>query len=103
MAEPPNPVSRRRFISATGTLLAGFRLAAAPPLRQSSSPVVHSATQDLALYRPVKVSSTDYAATPAEFAVDGLSTVGVRGTGWRAAQGDPQWITVDLQAPCRIQ
>ena len=49
------------------------------------------------------VSSTDYAPTPATFAVDGLPQVGVRGSGWRAANGDPQWISVDLQAPCRIE
>ncbi|MEJ8672465.1 hypothetical protein WKI71_41525 [Streptomyces sp. MS1.AVA.1] len=41
--------------------------------------------------------------TPAEFAVDGLDGVGVRGTGWRAAGGDPQWICVDLQALCEVE
>ncbi|GAA4587916.1 hypothetical protein GCM10023194_38220 [Planotetraspora phitsanulokensis] len=61
------------------------------------------ASVDLALYRPVAVSSTDYAATPAEFAVDGLVFTGVRGSGWRAADGDPQWISVDLQADCRVE
>ncbi|HZC27616.1 MAG TPA: discoidin domain-containing protein, partial [Actinopolymorphaceae bacterium] len=58
---------------------------------------------DLARYRPVSASSTDYAPTPVEFAVDGLAEVGVRGSGWRAAQGDPQWIAVDLQALCRVE
>ncbi|GAA4569044.1 glycosyl hydrolase 2 galactose-binding domain-containing protein [Planotetraspora kaengkrachanensis] len=58
---------------------------------------------DLALYRPVAVSSTDYAATQAEFAVDGLTSTGVRGSGWRAADGVPQWISVDLQADCRVE
>ena len=48
------------------------------------------------------VSSTDYAPTPAKFAVDGMAEVGVRGSGWRAAQGDPQWMVVDLQAPCQV-
>jgi hypothetical protein len=52
---------------------------------------------------PVAVSSTDYAPTPAAFAVDGLAETGVRGSGWRAAAGDPQWIAVDLQAPCRVE
>jgi hypothetical protein len=28
---------------------------------------------------------------------------GVRGTGWRAGGPDPQWITVDLQAPCSVE
>jgi F5/8 type C domain len=49
------------------------------------------------------VSSTAYGPTPAEFAVDGLAETGVRGTGWRAAGPDPQWITVDLQAPCQVE
>ncbi len=49
------------------------------------------------------VSSTDYAPTPAEFAVDGLTGVGVRNSGWRAAVGDPQWISVDLQALCEVE
>ncbi|HEX8864633.1 MAG TPA: glycosyl hydrolase, partial [Lentzea sp.] len=57
---------------------------------------------DLALFRPVSVSSTDYAATPAEFAVDGLAQVGVQGSGWRAGQGDGQWMIVDLQGRCDI-
>ncbi|WP_460465961.1 discoidin domain-containing protein, partial [Amycolatopsis acidiphila] len=60
--------------------------------------------QDLALFRPVRVSSTDYAATPAEFAVDGLAQVGTAGSGWRAAEGgDPQWIVVDLQGSCQVE
>ncbi|HZE33749.1 MAG TPA: discoidin domain-containing protein [Actinoallomurus sp.] len=105
MAERPTPVSRRRFISAGGTLLAGFKLAGVPMGRVSApgAPPAHATAEDLALYRPVAASSTDYAATPPEFAVDRVAEVGVRGTGWRAAKGDPQWITVDLQAPCRIE
>jgi hypothetical protein len=51
----------------------------------------------------VQVSSTDDAPTPGRFAVDGLPGSGVRGTGWRATTGDPQWIAVDLQAPCSIE
>jgi hypothetical protein len=56
-----------------------------------------AAADNLALNRPVKVSSTDWAPTPAEFAVDGESD-----TGWRAADGDNQWIEVDLQGDCQI-
>ncbi|MEV4317137.1 discoidin domain-containing protein [Actinocrispum sp. NPDC049592] len=90
----------------TGTgLLAGFGLSAMIPGTASAAPDLSPAERqvtDLALFRPVKVSSTDYAATPAEFAVDGLAQVGVQGSGWRAAQGDSQWIMVDLQGRCDI-
>ncbi|MGH9060899.1 MAG: glycosyl hydrolase 2 galactose-binding domain-containing protein, partial [Acidimicrobiales bacterium] len=33
---------------------------------------------------------------------DGLAQVGVRGSGWRAAPGDSQWIIVDLQGRCQL-
>jgi hypothetical protein len=109
-------MTRRTVVSAGATLLAGFGLGAALPGLSAGSVWAAPGTApagppagdpagtptDLALYRPVAVSSTDYAPTPAGFAVDGLAEVGVRGSGWRAAQGDPQWIAVDLQAPCRI-
>ena len=110
-------VSRRGFLSTGATLLAGFGVEAALPATRAaaatspdpgarpSAAATGSAADstDLALYRPVSVSSTDYAPTPARFAVDRLPSVGVRGTGWRAAPGDPQWIAVDLQAPCEIE
>ena len=66
-------------------------------------------TENLALNRPVEVSSTDHAPTQGEFAVDGETQ-----TGWRArffvdynkstvpVRTLPQWISVDLQAPCRL-
>lgn len=84
--------SRRAVLSTGSTLLAGFGLgmafpAAATAQTRSSNPA--GARAELAAYRPVTVSSTDYAPTPAEFAVDGLDRVGVRGSGWRAAAGDP--------------
>ncbi|WP_370963050.1 discoidin domain-containing protein [Amycolatopsis sp. cg9] len=94
-------VSRRHVLAAGTGLLAGFGLAAVLPGVASAAPAVAGKT-DLALFRPVQVSSTAYAATPAEFAVDGLAQVGVRGSGWRAAPGDGQWIVVDLQAACRV-
>lgn len=117
MSEPsvPHRVSRRKFLHLNSGLLAAVALGAAPvraSAATSSTPA--SATSagtpgsagpgvDLALYRPVQVSSTDYAPTPGAFAVDGVSAAGsAAGTGWRAAAGDPQWITVDLQAVCRI-
>jgi hypothetical protein len=111
----PAPLSRRGFITAGGTLLAGFGLtallpggsaSAAPAADRSGSTATGSqapAPEELALYRPVTASSTAYAATPVEFAVDQVAETGVRGTGWRAVQGDPQWIAVDLQAPCQVE
>jgi hypothetical protein len=101
MTESPQ-VSRRTFLSAGATVLASFGVTAAfpPSAAQAAAP---ASTTDLALYRPVAASSTDYAPTPAAFAVDGLAQAGVRGSGWRAAPGDPQWISVDLQAPCRVE
>ena len=103
----PSPVSRRTFLSAGATLLASVGVTAALPDALASAavpaPAATPTATDLARYRPVTVSSTDYAPTPATFAVDGLPQVGVRGSGWRAANGDPQWISVDLQALCRIE
>ena len=101
-------VSQRTFRSTGATLLGGLTAdtALSAPQAAASTAGTGSApteTGELALDRPVTASSTDYAPTPARFAVDRLSLVGVRGTGWRAAQGDPQWITVDLQAPCEIE
>ncbi|MGK5741031.1 discoidin domain-containing protein [Micromonospora sp. URMC 103] len=99
-------LSRRSFLSAGATLLASFGATALLPDLAHAAPAATAATPpgtDLARYRPVTVSSTDYAPTPASFAVDGLPQVGVRGSGWRAAPGDPQWICVDLQAPCRVE
>lgn len=68
-----------------------------------------SAEENLALNRPVLVSSTDHAPTQGEFAVDGETQ-----TGWRArfyvdydkdtkpVRTLPQWIRVDLQAECDL-
>lgn len=99
-------LSRRGFLSTGVTLLAGFGLAAALPGVAEAAPdaaqAQASGPADLALFRPVTVSSTDYAATPAKFAVDGVAEVGLRGSGWRAAQGDPQWLVVDLQGQCQV-
>ena len=98
--------SRRTVLSTGSALLAGFGLGMAPAgealASGSGQPNRPSTPGELAVHRPVTVSSTDYAPTPAEFAVDKVSTPGVRGTGWRAAAGDPQWISVDLQALCEV-
>ena len=67
------------------------------------------AVENLALNRPVSVSSTDHAPAQGEFAVDGETQ-----TGWRArffvdydkgtmpVRTLPQWIAVDLQAKCSL-
>ncbi|WP_211260504.1 discoidin domain-containing protein [Amycolatopsis jejuensis] len=94
-------VSRRTFLQSNAVLLAGLGITTASAGEAGADPVRPQAT-DLARYRPVTASSTAYAPTPAWFAVDGLAETGVRGSGWRAGGGDPQWIAVDLQAPCTI-
>ncbi|GAA3565991.1 discoidin domain-containing protein [Amycolatopsis ultiminotia] len=99
--------SRRQALTAGTGLLAGFGLAGVLPGTAwadtaAGQPGPVAGQPDLALFRPVRVSSTAYAATPAEFAVDGLAQVGVGGSGWRAAAGDAQWIVVDLQGSCEI-
>ncbi|MFI7618219.1 discoidin domain-containing protein [Nonomuraea terrae] len=93
-------LSRRSVIASGATLLAGFGLGISPSPARAAGRT--PGQEELAVHRPVTVSSTDYAPTPGEFAVDRISTVGVRGTGWRAAAGDPQWISVDLQGECEI-
>ncbi|GAA1229910.1 hypothetical protein GCM10009665_20440 [Kitasatospora nipponensis] len=50
-----------------------------------------TAAGDLALGRPVTVSSTETAAFPGSAAVDGSY-----GTRWSSAYADPQWLQVDL-------
>ena len=107
----PLPLSRRAFLSAGATLLASAGAGLARPGTPAraaetgrANEVAGASTTDLALFRPVTASSTDYAPTPAAFAVDGLPAPGVRGSGWRAAPGgDPQWISVDLEAPCQVE
>ncbi|MFD5074293.1 discoidin domain-containing protein [Streptomyces sp. NPDC058371] len=101
--QPPRP-SRRLVLTGGSTLLAGFGLGVTLPLSSYAATESGStgARGELAAYRPISVSSTDYAPTPGEFVVDKVSSVGVKGTGWRAADGDPQWIAVDLQADCTV-
>ncbi|XUL85779.1 discoidin domain-containing protein [Streptomyces galilaeus] len=93
-------VSRRAFVATGSGLLAGFGLGFAQPA--SAAPSSPGQPGELALYRPVSVSSTAYAPTPASFVVDRLNSPGVRGSGWRAEAGDPQWISIDLQTPCEV-
>ncbi|MGW6279928.1 discoidin domain-containing protein [Kribbella sp. NPDC055071] len=95
-----DPVSRRTFLAASSGLLASLTL---PALDARAVPAAASSATDLARYRPVRASSSAYAATPPEFVVDGLAVPGVRGSGWRAAGSDPQWIVVDLQGRCRVE
>ncbi|MER6208917.1 discoidin domain-containing protein [Streptomyces sp. NPDC001642] len=100
-------LSRRSVVTAGSTLLAGFGLGAVVPMSTataagSARSAAPSSPSELALHRPVSVSSTAYAPTPGSFVVDRLSSPGVRGSGWRAGAGDPQWISVDLQAVCEV-
>ncbi|MFJ4626498.1 discoidin domain-containing protein [Streptomyces sp. NPDC088847] len=100
-------LSRRSVVTTGSTLLAGFGLGAVLPMSTataagSARPAAPSSPGELALHRPVSVSSTAYAPTPGSFVVDRLSSPGVRGSGWRAGAGDPQWISVDLQATCEV-
>ncbi|MET9889032.1 discoidin domain-containing protein [Streptomyces sp. NPDC006465] len=104
---PPHSPTRRSIVLTGSTLLAGFGLGTAFPgtgaaTERQGPDVPRGSAEELAVYRPVTVSSTDYAPTPGEFVVDRVHSPGVRGTGWRAAGGDPQWISVDLQAECRV-
>ncbi|WP_338704148.1 discoidin domain-containing protein (plasmid) [Streptomyces sp. Q6] len=113
MADQPGPsrrsaphTSRRAVVAAGSTLLAGFGLGTvfAPATEAAGATDTDSASVpgEIAAYRPVRASSQAYAPTPAGFVVDALPVQGVRGTGWRAEAGDPQWIEVDLQADCRV-
>ncbi|MFB7085240.1 discoidin domain-containing protein [Streptomyces sp. NPDC056296] len=107
-ATPGPDHSRRTFLTASATVLASVSLAGALPGRASAAPAVptagaEAAAADLALYRPVQVSSTAYAATPAHFVTDRMGRAGVTGSGWRAdGTGDPQWVAVDLEGTCRV-
>ena len=104
MAKQSNLPSRRTVLTAGSTLLGGFGLGLLRPGTSDATELktAQPTTQELAAYRPIAVSSTDYAPTPGAFAVDKITEPGVRGTGWRAADGDPQWIAVDLQADCQV-
>ena len=100
-------LSRRSLVTTGSTLLAGFGLGSLLPASTASAAVsdasaAPSSPRELALYRPVTVSSTAYAPTPGSFVVDRLASPGVRGSGWRSAAGDPQWISIDLQAACEV-
>ncbi|MEU9963465.1 discoidin domain-containing protein [Streptomyces malaysiensis] len=104
----PSRLPSRRTVVTTGTtLLAGFGLSSVLPVPNAAAaptgaPGAPATPGELALHRPVSVSSTAYAATPGSFVVDRLSSPGVKGSGWRAEGGDPQWIAVDLQATCEV-
>ena len=56
-----------------------------------------AATSNLALNKPVAVSSTQGAGTPGAAAVDGNA-----GTRWSSYYSDAQWISVDLGAPTQV-
>jgi hypothetical protein len=87
-------VSRPAFLSTGATLLAGFTADAAPAsgAAAAGSGVARAAMSGLAPYRPPAVSRVDHPPTPARFAADRPSL-----------EGGPQWIAVDLRAPCEIE
>ncbi|GAA4223885.1 discoidin domain-containing protein [Actinomadura meridiana] len=95
-------LSRRGFLVTGSTLLASVGLAGVTQGRASAAPAQPGKT-DLALYRPVHVSSTAYAPTPGHFVVDRMARRNVQGSGWRAAVGGTQWVAVDLQGSCRVE
>ncbi|MGW3407737.1 discoidin domain-containing protein [Streptomyces sp. NPDC000888] len=100
-------LSRRSLVTTGSTLLAGFGLGSLLPASTAAAAGTDASAapatpRELALYRPVTVSSTAYAPTPGSFVVDRLASPGVRGSGWRAAAGDSQWISIDLQATCDV-
>ncbi|MEV0175523.1 discoidin domain-containing protein [Streptomyces sp. NPDC050803] len=108
-SSPSQRPSRRSVVATSSTLLAGFSLSTVFPSAAAAGVRTATAASDtssspgeLAAYRPVRASSQAYAPTPAGFAVDAIRSQGVRGTGWRAEAGDPQWIEVDLEADCRV-
>jgi hypothetical protein len=100
MSQPAEPsrLSRRTFFRFSSGLLAVTAIGVPAGQADAASSVADkNRSTNLAGFRPVQVSSTDYAPTPGEFADGGISAVGSpAGTGWRAAAGDPQWISVDL-------
>ncbi|MFE9611732.1 discoidin domain-containing protein [Streptomyces sp. NPDC006012] len=106
---PSRRPSRRAVVTTGTTLLAGFGLGVVLPAAEAAAGTQQPRTAapapapgEIATFRPVEVSSQAYAPAAAEFAVDGVPAQGVRGTGWRAGDGDPQWISVDLQSDCLV-
>ena len=87
-------------VSLTGAFASRAAAASGPAAPGGGGP---GAAGDLALYRPVAVSSTAYGPVPGAFVVDRMAQSGPKGSGWRAADTDgPQWVAVDLQGPCRV-
>ncbi len=58
---------------------------------------ITSLAQNIALNKPVTVSSTEAVGTPGSAAVDGIAT-----SRWGSAFTDPQWIYVDLGATYNV-
>lgn len=85
-------VNRREFIHLGSTAIA---VAAVDKRRPAAG---GQPRQDLALNRPVMVSSVFYGPYQGAFAVDGSPH-----SWWASAAADPQYLIVDLQADCTIE
>lgn len=71
------------------------------PVPPTPTPSGGCGTTNVALGRPVRVSSTESSSYPGSNAVDGNT-----GTRWSSAFSDPQWIRVDLgtsRTICRVR
>jgi hypothetical protein len=83
MSDGRGQISRRAFLSASATLIAGYgasraqypgtALASTPAKASAAGAAGQAGSTDLARYRPVMVSSTAYGPNPPEFAVDRTS------------------------------
>ncbi len=85
-------VNRRDFIHLGSAVIVVGAVATDPPA------VGRPQREDLALNRPVTVSSVFYGPYQGAFAVDGSPH-----SWWASAAADPQYLIVDLQADCTIE
>ncbi len=86
-------INRRDFLQIGTTVLAAGSMDAGGSLRAQGDLL----RTDLALNRPVMVSSVFYGPYQGAFAVDGCPY-----SWWASAPADPQFLTVDLQAICSV-
>ncbi|MFB9235792.1 discoidin domain-containing protein [Plantactinospora siamensis] len=89
----PGRRPRRALVLVAAALLGATPLAAAPvgPAEPAAAATGCDTGANVALNRPVTVSSTENGGLTGANAVDGNT-----GTRWSSAFSDPQWITIDL-------